>query len=139
MEKTFANNYIFYIFFHYLYFVCYSDSKLFIIYNVRKERDFMILIGNNIKALRNEYKLTQSELAQKLGVTKSTVSAYENDTRLPSYDVLIRLSQVFRTSTDSIINDTGAKTIDVSNLDAEQIMTVERLISYLLELNALKK
>ena len=99
----------------------------------------MILIGNNIKALRNEYKLTQSELAQKLGVTKSTVSAYENDARLPSYDVLIRLSQVFRTSTDSIINDTGAKTIDVSNLDAEQIMTVERLISYLLELNELKK
>ena len=37
MAKTFANNYIISIFFHYLYFVYYSDSKLLIIYNVRKE------------------------------------------------------------------------------------------------------
>ena len=33
----------------------------------------MVLIGKRIKDLRNKYKLTQTELAEKVGVTKSTV------------------------------------------------------------------
>ncbi len=97
----------------------------------------MVLIGQNIKTLRNEFRLTQSELAQRLGVAKSTVSAYESDARQPSYDVLIRLAQVFRTNVDTLINHNGAKVIDVSSLTVDQIMTLERVISYFAELNSL--
>ena len=52
----------------------------------------MILIGQRIKELRNKHRYTQIELAEKVGVTKSTIAAYENDTRLPSFEVLIRMS-----------------------------------------------
>ena len=54
----------------------------------------MILLGKKIKELRNKYKYTQSELASLVGVTKSTIAAYENDTRLPSYEVLIKFSHI---------------------------------------------
>ena len=52
----------------------------------------MILLGKRIKELRNNMKLTQSELGQQVGVTKSTIAAYENDSRLPSYEVLIKIT-----------------------------------------------
>ena len=56
----------------------------------------MIVIGERIKELRKNSRYTQTELANLLGITKSTVAAYENDSRLPSYDVLVRMARVFR-------------------------------------------
>ena len=44
----------------------------------------MVDIGNKIKELRTEQKMTQSDLAERLGVTKSSISSYENGSRLPS-------------------------------------------------------
>ena len=55
----------------------------------------MILMGKRIKELRTNAKFTQKELADRLGVTKSTITAYENDSRTPSYDVLIKIARVF--------------------------------------------
>ena len=37
----------------------------------------MVLIGAKIKELRNSCKFTQKELADLVGVTKSTIAAYE--------------------------------------------------------------
>ena len=48
----------------------------------------MVDFGNTLKTLRLQNKFTQAELAKKLGLTKSVISAYENGLRLPSYDVL---------------------------------------------------
>ena len=45
-------------------------------------------IGIRIKELRKSRNLTQRAFAERLNITKSTVSAYENGSRLPSYDVL---------------------------------------------------
>lgn len=56
----------------------------------------MVDFGNTLKSLRLRKKYTQSQLAQKLGLTKSVISAYETGLRLPSYDVLINIiHQVF--------------------------------------------
>ena len=40
---------------------------------------------------------------KKLSLTKSVVSAYENDIRLPSYDILLALSRIFKVSTDYLL------------------------------------
>ena len=40
-----------------------------------------------------QQNFTQAQLAQRLGVTKSVISAYETGLRMPSYDVLISISQ----------------------------------------------
>lgn len=90
----------------------------------------MILIGNKIKELRKKYKFTQTELANKVGVTKSTVAAYENDSRVPSYDVLIKMAHVFNVTIDSLLSDRSANVIDVSGLNRTQIDILESLVSY---------
>lgn len=45
--------------------------------------------GEKLKQLRNGQKLTQQQLAERIGVAKSVVSYYESGDRYPSYDVLV--------------------------------------------------
>lgn len=58
---------------------------------------------NNIKKLRNSFNYTQQELADKLELAKSTIAMYENGSRIPSVDVLTKLSNIFNVSTDYIL------------------------------------
>ena len=55
----------------------------------------MIEFGNTLKALRIQNNMTQAQLAQQLGLTKSVISAYETGLRMPSYDVLILIASPF--------------------------------------------
>ncbi len=89
----------------------------------------MIVMGERVKELRNKSRYTQTDLAKLLGVTKSTVAAYENDSRLPSYDVLVRMSRVFKVTTDYLIlGNEGVPTINVSGLSREQMYYVTKMI-----------
>ena len=63
----------------------------------------MIELGTRIKALRTARRMTQAEFAERINVTKSAVSAYENGSRLPSYDVLIKIARLFKVSTDNLL------------------------------------
>ena len=45
-------------------------------------------LGERIKEYRTSMKMTQADFACRLGVTGASVSAYENGTRLPSYDTV---------------------------------------------------
>jgi transcriptional regulator with XRE-family HTH domain len=58
---------------------------------------------NRIKLLREELKISQKELALKLGLTEGSVSLYEKGDRKPSYEILIKLSEIFGCSIDYII------------------------------------
>lgn len=48
-----------------------------------------------LKRLRKEKGYTQQELANILGVGKSTISMYEVGERVPDYDMLAKIAQVF--------------------------------------------
>ncbi len=61
-------------------------------------------IGEFLKELRIENKLTQKEVAEILVVTPQTISKWELGTSLPSIDMLQALSQVFHVTVDEIIN-----------------------------------
>lgn len=89
----------------------------------------MVLLGKRIKELRNKYKLTQTELAEKVGVTKSTVAAYENDSRQPSYEVLIKMASVFNVSLDFIILGRSESKLDISGLSPSQRSVLESLVA----------
>lgn len=90
----------------------------------------MVLLGSKIKELRKKSKLTQTELASKVGVTKSTIAAYENNSRQPSYDVLIKMADVFKVSTDFLLLDKTNLLVEVEGLDAHQLEFVNILITY---------
>ena len=80
--------------------------------------------GDKLKALRTSQKLTQQQLADRIGVAKSVVSYYESGDRYPSYDVLVRVAHVFHTTTDYLLDVKKEKVIDVTGLSDEDIAVV---------------
>ena len=74
-------------------------------------------IGGKIKFYRNEKKLTQEELAKKLGTKKATISNYETGYRSPQQDMLFELAKVLEIS----INDLFPQTSVVENNSIEKI------------------
>lgn len=91
----------------------------------------MVDFGKKLKELRKQSGMTQRQLADKLGITKSVVSYYELSERTPSPDVLKDIALIFRVSTDYLLGIERNKTIDVSDLSDEDInlllATVEAL------------
>lgn len=88
----------------------------------------MVDFGNKLKTLRIKENMTQAQLAQKLGLTKSVISAYETGLRLPSYDVLIHIAKIYNVSTDYLLGIEKKQTIDLSGLSSEEIDALLGLI-----------
>lgn len=88
----------------------------------------MVDFGNTLKTMRLRDKMTQAQLAQKLGVTKSIISAYETGIRLPSYDILIHIAKIFNVTTDFLLGVERKKDVDLSGLSAEETEALLNLI-----------
>ena len=88
----------------------------------------------NLKNLRMEKGLNQTELAEKLFINKSMISSYEKGTRMPSLDVLMQLTFIFNVSIDYMLGvqrdevEDKQKSIDISGLNDNQIKIIENLI-----------
>ena len=60
-------------------------------------------IGKYLSELRKYYKITQDELASRLGVTRQAVSKWETGTTLPDIEILMRLSEIYGISINDIL------------------------------------
>ena len=59
--------------------------------------------AENIKAYRKKRKMTQDELAKRLGVSRSAVGMWESGTREPDYDTLEKIAGVLYVNIESLI------------------------------------
>lgn len=84
-----------------------------------------------LKELRTQAGLTQQQLGVQLGVTKSVISYYELQERLPSPDILIKLAAVFHVSADYLLGIEKTAVIDVSGLEETDIKMLNRMIEYM--------
>lgn len=91
--------------------------------------------GEKLKELRTNSGLTQKQLAERVGITKSVISFYEQRERTPSPDILIKLAAVFHCSTDYLLGVEKSKTIDISGLDSEDEKVVRLMIEQLRKKN----
>ena len=60
-------------------------------------------LGNQIKKYRNQLNMSQDELAEKIYVTRQTISNWENEKNYPDVHSLLRLSSLFGVSVDELI------------------------------------
>ena len=63
----------------------------------------MVNIGKNIRALRTRRKMTQDELAEKLYVSRQTVSNYETGKTRPDIDTLIKIAEIMDVDVNVLI------------------------------------
>ena len=71
---------------------------------------------NVFKFLRLREKLSQQELADKIGVAKSTISMYENGNREPDFEMLEKIADFFNVDMNYLLG-TSAKTTSLKSSD----------------------
>lgn len=90
-----------------------------------------------VKKLRKEYGLTQDELAEKIGVARSSVANYENGLNFPNKGVLVKMCKLFNCDLECLL---GIDDIP----DEQETKTVDRILDLadnltVLEINYLIK
>ena len=79
------------------------------------------MLGDNIRKYRKENNISQEDLAEKLGVTRQSISLWENNQTQPSIDNIIAIAKVLELSTDDLLlsaTEEQEKNIeDILNID----------------------
>lgn len=88
-------------------------------------------MGDKLKSLRLEKKLTLKQVADRIGLAISAVSSYESGSRYPSYEVLVQLARIFHVTTDYLLGMTDKRSIDVTGLDDSEIELISQLVDTL--------
>lgn len=91
----------------------------------------MVDCSDKLRSLREARKLTQLQVAERIGISKAMISAYETASKAPSIDVLIRLSRLYGVSIDYLVCIDAPKAVDVSGLDDDSVALVAALIEKL--------
>lgn len=85
------------------------------------------MLGDRLKRLRLEKKLTQEELGKKINVTKVSISGYENGNRTPDTETLQKLADFFNVTTDYLLGRTDDPNPPGSDSDNEELGTLAKI------------
>ena len=86
------------------------------------------MLGERLKSLRQAHNLNQVQLADELHVSKQSVSNWENNTIMPSIEILLKISKYFRVSTDYLLELDDRNYVEVTGLSDKQIAHIQILI-----------
>ena len=98
-----------------------------------------IKIGKNIQTIRKSNGYTQEQLAEKVEVSVRYISDVEQDRAKPSYEVLVKICNIFKISLDQVFSEylsvTDNKTLayplaGYESLSETDKKTIEYLIMY---------
>lgn len=90
------------------------------------------MLGEQIKKLRMNKGISQVQLADKLNVTKQSVSNWENEYIMPSVDMLIKIANFFNVSTDYLLGLSEKHTLNTDGLSDLQITHIQTIIDDIL-------
>lgn len=77
--------------------------------------------GERLAALRKERGLSQEDLAEKLQLTRQTISKWETGASTPDLELLVQLAEVFDVSVDSLL---GVKKPDKKSAEKTSFLTI---------------
>lgn len=80
-----------------------------------------IKIGNFLRKLRNEKRMTQEEIAEKFGVSSRSVSRWENGNTMPELGILVELSVFYEVDIKEIID--GERQSEIMEKEKTELLT----------------
>lgn len=93
-----------------------------------------IKIGNFIKQCRKEKKLTQEDLAQKLGTTSKSVSRWENGNTMPDYSILKQLCDELDININELLSGERIKEDDYMIKAEENFINLKKKVDKVIKL-----
>lgn len=91
----------------------------------------MVDCSEKLRSLRAAKGLTQLQVAERIGISKAMISAYETASKAPSIDVLIRLSRLYGVTVDYLVCVDAPPYIDASGLSDDETALITALIEKL--------
>lgn len=88
----------------------------------------MFDLGIRIKDLRDKHKWSQEELGRKINKSKSTISLYESNGKVPPGDTLIDLAALFNVSLDYLVGIDKNEMVSIDRLSDKQKTIVHTLL-----------
>ena len=90
------------------------------------------MFADRVKYLRQSRELNQVQFAQKMGVTKQSVSNWENDNIMPSVEMLEKIADFFNVTADYLLGRedchySGVQCLDVTGLTPAQIEHIRQI------------
>ena len=89
------------------------------------------MVAERIKQLREQNALTQTDLAKQLGITRSSVNAWEMGISVPSTQYVVELAGIFKVSTDFLLGVDTTATIGVSGLTEADVELLYSIVRHL--------
>ena len=87
-------------------------------------------IADKIRYLRDKLGMTQTDLANRLGISRSAVNSWEMSLSSPSVSNIIEMTQIFHVSADYLLSVSDKIMIDISSLHNEEKEIVLKLLKY---------
>ena len=87
--------------------------------------------GMRLKELREKKRLSQSDVAERLEITRSTVSGYECNTITPSVDQLVKLAVLYNASLDYMMGMENRTNLYLDDLTESQQKTILDIVERL--------
>ena len=94
------------------------------------------MVSIRIKALREQHGMTQTALAKQLGITRSSVNAWEMGISVPSTQYITELAKLFKVSSDYLLGINATATVNVAGLTEKDIQLVHEIVAHLREKTA---
>lgn len=89
------------------------------------------MISHRIKELRERNHFSQAELAKILGITRSSVNAWELGISVPSTKYVIKLAHLFSVSSDYLLEIEHKEVLDISSLDDDSVKILTYMACYM--------
>ena len=93
------------------------------------------MIADKIKTLREQQGKTQTDLAKQLGITRSSVNAWEMGISVPSTQYIVELAHIFEVSTDYLLGVNLTASISIAGLSEEDVKLINSVILHLKKKN----
>lgn len=106
----------------YLHLVGNDISVVFMYHN----SGVIIMIGKQVRKLRQKCNISQIELASQLGVSVRTVKNWEGDISNPNLECLYNLVKLFHASADELLGLSTNEYLDLSGLDEKDKRKIKR-------------
>lgn len=94
------------------------------------------MVADRIKFLRESNNLTQSELARQLGITRSSVNAWEQGISVPSTQYVVELARLFNVSVDYLLGVDASANLNIAGLNEDDVKLVYQIVNHLRKNNS---
>lgn len=86
-------------------------------------------VAEKIRYFRDKHGLTQTDLAKRLGISRSAVNAWEMSLSTPSLANIVELASIFHTTVDALLYEDARILVDITSLTNEERELILRLIA----------